>query len=169
MLAIFSGQVTLGEKSLVVFLRNPAADGDFRTFVIVIFLTGAMALFPDVDTESRPRKYFHRVAFGVMGGLLFLNELEVLALLALAVMAPMLHKHRGWTHHWLTPWGLAALFAVVWEYLRTKNAGFSGYSWENALSFLADRWIFAAAIVLGHYTHLLLDSRLVARVFRRRG
>lgn len=167
MLAIFSGQVTLGEKSLAVFFRNPAADSDCRTLVIVMFLAWAMALFPDVDTESRPRKYFHRAAFGVMSGLLFLNELEVLALVALGVIAPMLHKHRGWTHHWLTPWVLAVFFAVGWEYTRAKNAWFFGFSWESTLSFFTDRWIFAAAIILGHYTHLLLDSRIVATAFRK--
>ncbi|MCB0300780.1 MAG: hypothetical protein KDE52_12045, partial [Calditrichaeota bacterium] len=66
-----------------------------------------------------------------------------------------------------TPWFFALIFAVAWEYARVQQGWFRSFSWENVLDFLTLRWIFVAAIIAGHYTHLFLDLPIFS-YFKRR-
>ena len=166
-MAIAGGQVELSADKLIEFANHPLHDGDVRTLLICIAFTWFMALFPDVDTESRPRKMFHRAAFVAITILWYFNAYDLMALFALVAIAPLLHKHRGWTHARLTPWFFALIFAVAWEYARVQQGWFRSFSWENVLDFLTLRWIFVAAIIAGHYTHLFLDLPVFS-YFKRR-
>lgn len=115
------------------------------------------SLFPDVDTDSVPRRWFYR---GILVVLLFLAwsgwwiEATVVAGLS---MLPLVDHHRGWTHGRFVPLALAAVCAaglLWWE-------GWPGTDEVDvvALDILTPRRLtFIAAGVLGWYVHLLLDG-----------
>ncbi len=166
LLAVFSGQVKLSLYALQDFIRHPLGDGDFQNLLVVVIFTWFMAVFPDVDIDSKPRKYFYRAVFVGFVFLFILQAHRLLAILGLIAIMPLLHKHRGWTHWRITPWVFAIIFAIIWEYFRAKNAWFSGFSWKNVIKFLFEHWIFTASFVVGHYTHLLLDSKIIHKAFR---
>ena len=164
-LAVASGQVEMETDSLAQFVQNPLAEGPVRKLVGLFFLAWFMALFPDLDTGSTPRKYyFHGIVF-ILTALYIVSELQLLAFIAIISLTPMLHKHRGWTHWLITPWVLSALLALAGEYLRARDSWFFGFDWGNALEWWLTNWIYTVAFVFGHYAHLLLDSRL-AKVVR---
>ena len=154
-----SGALSAPPASLTEFTAHPgvALGGG-------VFLTAwLMALFPDLDTRSIPQKWYLRcVALGTIGALLA-DRGDWVAVIALAALLPLLHKHRGWTHWKLTPWVLALLAALLAEYSRTQSLWFSGFSWRGVSDLLAQHWMFVMATVLGHSTHLLLDSRMPGR------
>ncbi len=54
------------------------------------------SLFPDVDTDSLPRRWFYR---GVLAGLLWLawsGRWQLATLLAVLSTLPLVDHHRGW-------------------------------------------------------------------------
>ncbi|MEQ9366551.1 MAG: metal-dependent hydrolase [Leptospirales bacterium] len=163
-LAIASGQVDVEADSLAEFVRNPLAEGPFRKLFGLCILAWFMGLFPDLDTGSTPRKFYFHGVIVILAALYIVSELRLLAFVAIASLAPMLHKHRGWTHWLITPWLLSALLALALEYLRARDSWFFGFDWWDALEWWLRNWIYTAAFVIGHYTHLLLDSKLAKLV-----
>lgn len=120
-----------------------------------------MALFPDLDTASVPQRWFLRGMFALLVAVLAWGRMDLFAVLAFATLLPLIHRHRGWTHWKAAPWAVALFLAAAYEYLRAEASWFSGFSWENVGDFLLAYWQYVAACVIGHYTHLLLDSRRV--------
>ena len=120
-----------------------------------------MSLFPDLDTASVPQRWYLRLMFAALVLTALAGWMEVFVVLALVALLPMLHKHRGWTHWPITPWLVAGFLAVAHENVAARNSWLFGFSWENVWELLLDGWPFVFACVLGHYTHLLLDSRKV--------
>ena len=169
-LAIISGQADVSAASLEAFVREPQADTEFRRFLGIVFLSWFMALFPDLDTGSTPRKHYFRWVFALLVLLFILRDLQLMGILAIAAVAPMLHKHRGWTHWYVTPWLLAFGMAILIEYLSVREASwltillFGGFSFGNVFDWLTTNWIYTAAFVIGHYTHLMLDSEWIKGV-----
>ncbi len=168
--AVASGQVELSAAALEEFVRDPRADTPFRKFFGVILLAWFMGLFPDLDTGSTPRKHYFRWLLGLFTILFLLRDLELLGFMAIFSVLPMLGKHRGWTHWWITPWVLSAALAVLIEYLRVRNASslwiffFGGFSLGNAFDWWLKNWIYAFAFVVGHWTHLILDTEWIKSV-----
>lgn len=119
----------------------------------------AMALFPDLDIGSIPQRWFLRVMFLAMGAAWAMDRPQVFTMLAFAALAPMLHRHRGWTHWLLTPWLIAA--GVIWilEPFPFPFGEFENISTGEILSNFNGYGSLIFAIVAGHYTHLLLDAR----------
>ena len=176
-LAIASGHVELELSSLEDFIRNPVGTVDhnpmsdfgknpMRDFLGLIFLSWFMALFPDLDTGSTPRKHYFRWILAIFCMLYIIGDLEFLAFVAIFSVTPLLHRHRGWTHWLVTPWILSILFAFALEYLRARDAIFfnTSFSFSNVFEFLWERWIFPAAFVIGHWTHLALDSEWIKKM-----
>ena len=120
-----------------------------------------MALFPDLDTASLPQRWYLRGMFLALLISLLLGRMDLFVSLALLALAPLLHKHRGWTHWKITPWLLAPLLGAAQEVQRASDSWFSRFAWGNVTVFLQDYWPFVLACVLGHYTHLILDSRRI--------
>ena len=120
-----------------------------------------MALFPDLDTASIPQRWYLRIMFAGLVASVLAGWMELFVVLALVALLPLLHHHRGWTHWRLTPWGVAFLLAVAHEYADARASWFSSFSWADVWALLLEAWPFVLACVLGHYTHLLLDSRSV--------
>ena len=118
------------------------------------------ALFPDVDTDSLPRRWFYR---GVLAALLWLawNGLwQMATLLAVLSTLPLVDHHRGWTHGRLTPvlaTGALGAGCLWWR-------GDLAAAWASGGGSIpaADLVLLGAALA-GWYTHLLLDGRF--RVF----
>jgi hypothetical protein len=117
------------------------------------------SLFPDVDTDSVPRRWFYR---GVLLILLYLAwsgqwlEATIVAMLALL---PLVDHHRGWTHGRFVPLLLSVFSCGVlmwWEGWSIENPAVSDISTSLRLCFIG-------AAVVGWYTHLLLDGLL--RIF----
>ena len=140
---------------------------DSGAYLVGSFCTAfLMALFPDLDTASIPQRWYMRVLLLAMLWALWSERMALFTVLALAAPLPMLHKHRGWTHWPITPWLVALALATAHEYVATHDAGilmrlFHRFSWESVGESLLTYWPFVVAAVLGHYTHLLLDGRML--------
>ena len=144
------------------FLDQPLDFGQPISLLLSLFVTAVfMALFPDLDTTSVPQRWFFRAMFVMLAILYFQKELEVFCLLAFVTLLPVMHKHRGWTHWKVTPWLVALFLAIIWEYFRVQDTWRDRFSWKNVWVALHSSWAFVFASVLGHYTHLLLDSRRI--------
>jgi hypothetical protein len=156
--------VSITAAALGDFWRHPLQDGEVRTLLLAVGLAYLMALFPDTDTVSRPRRYFDRLIFAGMLLCLWWRALGAAALLGMLAIAPLLQPHRGWTHSWWTPWVFAVLLAIAWAGMEGIAAGSGGFGLPRVIELMRDRWILTAAIVCGHYTHLLLDLPLFSRL-----
>ena len=144
------------------FLDQPLDFEQPISLLLSLFVTAVfMALFPDLDTTSVPQRWFFRAMFVMLAILYFQKELEVFCLLAFVTLLPVMHKHRGWTHWKVTPGVVAVFLAIIWEYFRVQDTWRDRFSWENVWVALHSSWAFVFACVLGHYTHLLLDSRRI--------
>ncbi|HBM53181.1 MAG TPA: hypothetical protein DDZ97_08805 [Deltaproteobacteria bacterium] len=160
--ALGTGYAEWQSDALQRFLDQPLDFGQPISLLLSLFVTAVfMALFPDLDTTSVPQRWFFRAMFVMLAILYFQNELEVFCLLAFVTLLPVMHKHRGWTHWKVTPWLVALFLAIIWEYFRVQDTWRDRFSWENVWDALHSSWAFVFACVLGHYTHLLLDSRRI--------
>ncbi len=160
--AVSTQYVTLQPESVQRFLDAPLHwQGEIQTLLGLFLTTLFMALFPDLDTTSVPQRWFFRGMFVLLAVLFLQQEIELFSICAFASLLPVMHKHRGWTHWRSTPWLIAIFFAMVFEYFRIKEAWLVDFSWHKVWEFLNRFWMYVFACVLGHYTHLLLDSRRV--------
>ena len=103
------------------------------------------SLFPDVDTDSVPRRWFYR---GILLVLLYLGWVGAwidATVVAAVAMLPLVDHHRGWTHGRFVPVLLGLLLCT-------------GLFWWDTLAPLYATFI--AAGLVGWYTHLLLDGLL---------
>lgn len=108
------------------------------------------ALFPDVDTNSKAQDIFFGLAF-IINTLLIVNgNFQAAAYLGLIAMLPILGNHRGWTHSRWAMW-LIPLPILIAPYLyNPQNLGIAA--------------LFYAAAVIGYFSHLLLDGRIVSQI-----
>jgi hypothetical protein len=132
-------------------------------------LCTAAALFPDLDTASRPQRWAARALVAILGWLALNGQWREAALIGLAALLPLITHHRGWTHRWwavpLVPLGAMALWAAL------TGAGWpGGWAWSAP-----ERWIPSAvdsaaglisghtpayvAMAAGYALHLMLDRR----------
>lgn len=135
--------------SLIASTNAIEVSDPFVVFGICFF----MSLFPDLDTASIPQKWFYRCLIIVLCILFYFQEYKIISLISIFSITPLLHKHRGWTHWKITPFVISIIVLILYD--RALN-GSEYYIEEVFLSYL----IFVFAVVSGHYTHLLLDSRL---------
>ncbi|HIF69217.1 MAG TPA: hypothetical protein EYQ29_07865 [Candidatus Lambdaproteobacteria bacterium] len=160
--AVTTKYVSLSPEAFQHFTGNPLHwQGEVQTLIGLFLATLFMALFPDLDTASVPQRWFFRGMFVLLAFLFFTRQMELFAILAFVSLLPVMHKHRGWTHWKITPWVIALFLAVVFEYFRAKDSWAQGFSWQRVWEFLQQFWMYVFACVLGHYTHLLLDSRQI--------
>jgi len=160
-LALATGYAQPSEADISAFLDAPLAQGAVRTLIGVSATAWFMALFPDLDVASVPQRWFLRGMFVLLLLCLAAGRMELFAVLALAALLPLLHRHRGWTHHPLAPWLVTFGLALAHEWLRSRSAWLFGFSWRNVWDLLIEDWLYLVAAALGHTVHLLLDSRKV--------
>ena len=124
-------------------------------------LCAGFALFPDLDTASRPQRWAARALLVAVGWLALAGRWREAALLGLAALLPLLTHHRGWTHRWwavpLVP--LGAL--LLWQLLTGAPV-----TWAMASPAAAVRALGASAaaqgpaylaMASGYALHLILD------------
>ena len=149
-----------------LFSQQVWQSGDAKALIALFLITCFMALFPDLDLPSIQQRWFYRVILVVLAVLFLLRQSEMFALVTILVLLPVIHKHRGWTHWYITPFFIAIMMAMIFEYERSAQSWFGGFSIDNVLQYLKTYWIFVIGCVLGHYTHLLLDSKYFSNIFR---
>lgn len=158
-IAVQTGVIEVSADSVTAFIHSLLSSEPGALAAGGIFLlTVLMSLFPDLDTASVPQRWFFRAAFAILVILLLLQRMETFAILTLVLLLPLLHRHRGWTHARLTPFAIAFCMMFVLGYLRTPGM-FHSLSPDLLLTLLKQYWVVVLACVLGHYTHLVLDSR----------
>jgi hypothetical protein len=128
-------------------------------------LCAAFALFPDLDTASRPQRWAARVLVVVLAGLAWAGRWREAALVGLAALLPLLTHHRGWTHRWwavpLVPLGVIVLWHAL---LGGGSFGGGGAFTRGAIAPVREHLPAYAAMCAGYALHLLLDRvRLPAR------
>ena len=165
----FQGHLIGGAVAGVVIVGIAAKSGiveigtlpqrNVSTAITLFLLTLIMSLFPDLDTASVPQRWFFRSAFGLLVVLFIFKQMDTFAIVTFVLLLPLLHHHRGWTHHKLTPFVISILIIAITIYLRFPLARIQEFSLDQGLALLHDYWIIILACVVGHYTHLLLDAR----------
>ncbi|MEE3261503.1 MAG: hypothetical protein VX290_01565 [Candidatus Latescibacterota bacterium] len=148
---VVAGASVAGVGTLTGHLHGPA---EFNWWVVAG--TGVFfSLFPDVDTDSLPRRWFYRAVVVALVGLVWMGESRLGNWLAILAMLPLLDHHRGWTHGRWMPLlgagllGLGAAFAFRTEPLSVTS--FYGHGGSVGV-------VYFVAAVVGWYTHLLLDG-----------
>ncbi len=150
-----AGSVTLGAAYAAVidstytkviadkpqFLAKP------QLLVALVVVSILFGLWPDVDTNSKGQDVFYGLAFAADVGLILTHRIEAAAILGLLSMTPTIGKHRGWTHSKLAMFGVpAAIFLLPLLYRP---------------DLLRLSWLLYGAAVVGYFSHLLLDGKIV--------
>jgi len=104
-------------------------------------------LWPDVDTKSVGQSLFYSLFFVFDLGLILNAHYKAAAYFGLAIMLPILGKHRGFTHsRWAAILIPAALYAVYLVY--------RGQFEPRSL-------VYPLSAVCGYLSHLALDRKLL--------
>lgn len=120
---------------------------------VLFFVCFFMSLFPDFDTASIPQRWFYRILLVLLFWLYLEQKDEIIAIIAIFSITPLIHKHRGWTHWKVTPFIISLSLIYLYDYEKGVTGLDPYYIFINYL-------LFILAVVSGHYTHLLLDSKL---------
>lgn len=119
-------------------------------FVAALYVIAMlMALFPDIDTNSKGQDLFYGIAFAANILLVMTGRFEAAAYLGLIAMTPIVGKHRGWTHSKLAMI-LVPSPLIIFPYI-------------NKSEILATSLLVYGAAVVGYCSHLLLDGLIVKR------
>jgi len=132
--------------SLVAGVGTMYFTGDIVTSIFGAVTAMAGATSPDIDTASKPSRWFARLGIFVSVILMWIDANREAAITGIIYMAFSSDKHRGWTHSW---WFAIACFV----------ASFIAYS-RIALPYigvLPIYFILAASFGLGLITHFILD------------
>jgi membrane-bound metal-dependent hydrolase YbcI (DUF457 family) len=133
----------------------------FGGAAVVAALWGACSQFPDLDTASRPQRWFYRglaalLVLWALGG-----HWQAAAIAGMLALLPLLHHHRGWTHRW---WAAPLAPLAVLLLWRRFTADADAWAWEDPASSarsvvdLVSRDLPAyLAMVGGYATHLIVD------------
>ena len=126
----------------------------------VFGITCFMGLFPDLDTASLIQRWFYRFMLAFLAYCLIEKKMDYFAAGAILSVLPLVDKHRGWTHWKVTPWVLPVLIIGIFQYMRAEIHLLVNFKLERISNALEEYWFFVLCSVLGHYTHLVLDSKL---------
>lgn len=148
------------EEPLTQFLGNPQPiPASWLAPGVCFFLALALALFPDLDIHSIPQRWYLRGMFAAMVTTWWLNLFQAALVLGLLALLPLLHRHRGWTHWKITPWLIAMVLMVALEAQGAQRFFPRDFEWRQLTLLLWPYWPIFFSCVLGHSTHLILDSR----------
>jgi hypothetical protein len=136
----------------IVILKDSSID--ISSPYILFFSCLFMSLFPDLDTASIPQRWFYRAMLIFIPYIYYNFDKEFLFVCSVFIVLPLVHKHRGWTHWKTTPIviGLAILFFY------DTNKGLYDVTRDILI---INYCFFMLSVVLGHYTHLFLDSKTI--------
>ncbi|MDB5181473.1 MAG: hypothetical protein JWP13_236 [Candidatus Saccharibacteria bacterium] len=115
-------------------------------FVVAILF----GLFPDIDTNSKGQNIFYGLALTADILLILDGRIEAAAYLGLLAMAPIVGKHRGWTHSKLAMILIPSPIFLI-PYL-------------NNSALIDTALLFYGAAVVGYFSHLLFDGMIWKRI-----
>lgn len=152
--------VLAGSATAAIAFQGGWADTWSQAAVLGGLCAGS-ALFPDLDTASRPQRWAAR-ALAVALGLLVLNaQWREAALIGLAALLPLVTHHRGWTHRWWAVPVVPLAVILLWQAI-ARGAG--GWAWSDpadmadaAADALGGQGPAYAAMTSGYLLHLVLD------------
>lgn len=123
---------------------------DWQMVSALFVVSMLFGLLPDVDTNSKAQDIFFALAFSLDVALIYIGRIEAAAYLGLLAMAPIIGKHRGWTHK---KWAMIVvpLPILILPYL---------YDAQN----LVVGALFYGAALVGYFSHLLLDGLIWKRI-----
>lgn len=157
-IAVKSGAVHITASSPWEWLQMILyGNSDMLALGGLFMLTVIMSLFPDLDTASIPQRWFYRSAYLLLIILVLLKQMALFAVVTFILLLPLLHRHRGWTHARITPVVMALFMVLILGYIRIPDM-FNRMSVDLLISLFHDYWIVMLACVMGHYTHLAMDS-----------
>ncbi len=117
--------------------------------VVGIFVVAVLfGLWPDIDTNSKGQDIFYSLAFIVDAILIFNGMFQAAAYFGLLCLTPILSHHRGWTH------SIAAMILVPSPIVLVPLF-YKSDLFDTAL-------LFYGAAVIGFFSHLLLDGKIVS-------
>ncbi len=161
--ALATGCVVVDLDAVEQFFRDPLSmEGEVPRLIGLFSSACLMSLFPDLDSSSVPQRWFYRVVFFGLTILFYKQQMDWFTVLAFIAILPVVHRHRGWTHHKITPFLVSIFLAIVLEYYHHKTGRFGNLSVDSLVGFFRIYWIFVFACVFGHYAHLFLDSRFAS-------
>ena len=103
----------------------------------------AGALFPDIDIKSKGQKYFYWILLCLILLCIFVNRLDLVAIISVMSIVPLLVKHRGVTHRL---WFIIFLPLAVWLAVSSSYPDVAHVLILNVIFFIA-----------GAMSHLWLD------------
>lgn len=111
--------------------------------VACILIAVFFGLWPDVDIKSKGQTLFLGLFLVVNIILIVREEYKRAAYLGLLVVLPVIARHRGWTHHWITMLLLpGGLYLAALHYTRAEPYDLVPY---------------LLAALFGYASHLILD------------
>lgn len=126
-----------------------------QTILVTLFFS----LFPDLDVQSIPQRWFYRVLFALFLYLAYIEKFKLATLIAMLGILPLMSFHRGWTHRPLSILWFPLLIALLHEYLLSQESFWYSFSLQNIPTYLKTHHWLLLGTATGWGTHLLLDSR----------
>lgn len=149
---VFVGALSAAPQPILDNTNYILSDTQLLTGLFVVAIL--FGLFPDVDTNSKGQDLFFAIALIADILLILDGRMEAAAYLGLLAMAPIVGKHRGWTHSKLAML-LVPLPIIIVPYLYNPSL------WDTAI-------LVYGAAVAGYFSHLLLDGK-ITRLVRIKG
>jgi hypothetical protein len=127
--------------ALLLLLKNtqPTVMSLFVWFLCSL----AGSLFPDIDIKSKGQKYFYWILLGLILLCIFINRLDLVAIISVMSIVPLLVKHRGITHRL---WFIVLLPLSIWLAVSASYPDVTDMLIVNVLFFIG-----------GAISHLWLD------------
>ena len=152
-----AGAVCAGLAVSVVacFFIKPTPIVFLQLFSIALFF----GLFPDLDTDSIPRRWFYRFIVLWLLYLALLHKYELATRIALVSMLPLLSHHRGWTHSILAAIFVPIIAVLTYVFVTSGVSYNVFFALDNIILVCSSYMWFIIAASLGWLTHLLLDYR----------
>jgi membrane-bound metal-dependent hydrolase YbcI (DUF457 family) len=148
----YVGALTATPTNLLNNTHNLVSDIQLLVGFFVISLL--FGLFPDIDTNSKGQNIFYGVALAADIWLILDGRMVAAAFLGLLAMAPIVGKHRGWTHSKLAMILVPSPIVLI------------PYLYSPAL--LDTALLLYGAAVTGYFSHLLFDG-MIWKKFRIKG
>jgi hypothetical protein len=152
------GVITATAVTSLSYILLGGRDNPISYTEVLFFSCLFMSLFPDLDTASIPQRYFYTSLLVIIPYTYLKLPPDYLFVLSMLSVLPLVHKHRGWTHWKITPVLISLILLVFYD--RSK-----GVYEISEKSLLINYSMFTLSIISGHYTHLLLDSKLI-KIFK---
>jgi membrane-bound metal-dependent hydrolase YbcI (DUF457 family) len=148
----YAGALAAGPTQILHSTSNLVSNVEMLVgFYVIAILFG---LFPDIDTNSKGQNIFYGIALLADIWLIYDGRITAAAFLGLLAMAPIVGRHRGWTHSKLAMILVPSPIVII-PFLYNQ-------------SYLDTALLIYGAAVTGYFSHLLFDG-CIWRKFRIKG